>query len=123
GAFLVPVEVIGLPVEVIVQLLCFEHLVVLDDDTLIHNNTIVIGEGLETDMIQYDSWGGFSTTARLVDNLFFNESDYAARFNQDGQGRGIFLSNIYSGNFDRIPNDPQAIVGANEMYRNQIQLP
>ncbi|MEL6151015.1 MAG: right-handed parallel beta-helix repeat-containing protein [Chloroflexota bacterium] len=94
-----------------------------DDNTLIHNNTIVIGEGLETDMIQYDSWGGYSTTARLVDNLFFNDSSYAARFNQDGQGRGIFDSNIYSGPFDAIPPDPNAIVGDNATYRNQIQIP
>jgi hypothetical protein len=88
-------------------------------DTLIYNNTIYIGAGLEVDAVLFSDWNGWATNTSFLNNIFYavgtarighaiSRADNGAHTSAPGLGDSRdnkFDSNVYFGSIN-APEDP-----------------
>ncbi|MBS1828856.1 MAG: right-handed parallel beta-helix repeat-containing protein [Acidobacteria bacterium] len=93
-------------------------------NTLIHDNAIYVGPGMEVQMLLLGNWGGWAKGAIFRNNAFLVEGGaiYGHQVKRDAQGRHslapgfgpaqdiVFEGNRYAGTHTHRPDDAKAIV-------------
>ncbi len=75
-------------------------------DTLIHNNTIIIGPHQDLPMILHTEWdGGRSRGARFVNNLFIVEEGGRATYDFHTSTGNVFEDNLFVGRHEGLPDE------------------
>lgn len=76
------------------------------DDTLIHNNTIILGPEQDLPMILHNEWdGGRSRNARFANNLFIVAEGGRATYNFHTSTGNTFEHNLFVGRHEGLPGD------------------
>jgi len=74
------------------------------DDTLIHNNTIILGPGQDLPMILHNEWdGGRSRNARFANNLFIVAEGGRASYDFHTSTGNTFEHNLFVGRHEGLP--------------------
>lgn len=73
-------------------------------NTLVHNNTVVIGPGQDLPMVLHTEWSeGRSENARFVNNLFIVEEGGRASYDFGTSRGNIFEDNVFAGRHEGLP--------------------
>lgn len=98
-------------------------------DTLVHNNTVVIGPGQDLPMILYTEWNqGRSENVRFVNNLFIVEEGGRATYDFGSSRGNVFEDNLFVGRHEGLPagvsisQEPLRLAGPLEFAAGRASL-